>query len=64
MCRVVIAGQELTQLNVLCVLTKVCRLLSSRTAYERARLGPDMIGMVILGCYTTQLKLLSVQADL
>lgn len=40
--------------------TKAGRLLSSRSAWNRARIGPGVVGIVISGLDPTQLKLLSV----
>ena len=44
---VVITGQEPIQLSLLFVLTKAGRFLSSRSAWDRARLGPGMVEMAI-----------------
>ena len=47
------SGQDPTQINLVFMLTKADRILSSRSAWNRAALGPGMVGVVILG--STQL---------
>jgi hypothetical protein len=50
-----IKEQDPTQLNLLLVLTKAGIFLSSRSAWERARLDPGMVGMGISEQDSTQL---------
>lgn len=45
----VIEGQDPIQVNLLFVLTKASRFLSVRSAWDRAGLGPGMVGMVNSG---------------
>ena len=56
----VVSGQDPTQLGLLSVFAKASRFLSSRSAWDRANLGPGMVGMVISGWGLTQLNLLFV----
>ena len=48
-------GQDPTQLNLLFVFTNASRFLSSRSALDRASLGPGVVGIVISGWDSTQL---------
>ena len=42
-CGLVTIGQDATQLNLLFMLTKAGRFLSSRSAWNKACLGPDVV---------------------
>ena len=52
---VVITGQDPTQPNLVFVLTKAGRFLSSGSAWDRASLGSGVVGVVISGQDPTQL---------
>jgi hypothetical protein len=45
--RVVIAGQDPTQVSLLFVITRAGKLVSSRSGWDRVRLGPGMVVMAI-----------------
>jgi hypothetical protein len=57
---VVISVQDHTQPSLLFVFIKTGQLLTSRSAWEKGILGPDMVGMVISEMDPTQLNLLFV----